>query len=374
MAAYGEPRFREEINKLFAFDPDTGDFRLNLEYFNFHKYGRNNLFSDKIFELFGPSPEPGSDLTQREYDLAASLQAATADYGLAMAGLVKRLTGSDNLCVAGGVTQNCLMNQAICESGLFDNVFLQPLAGDHGCTLGAALYQYHRVHKRPRRYKMNHLFLGPAYLEESHAAADRHGLKARAVDDWHGEVAQAIADGLIVGFFDGCMEAGPRALGSRSILADPRRADMKDILNSRVKHREHFRPFAPSVLETEIETVFEPLPACRSLEYMIVTLTVRPEWREKVPAITHDDGTARAQAVGRAHAPNFYRIIEAFFERTGVPLVINTSFNDNEPIVCTPDNAIDCFKRTRIDLLVLDGRLYYREDNADAVNEKPEAG
>lgn len=370
MAAYGTLRFRAEIDRLYAFNPETGAFRLNLDYFNFHKYGRNNLFSPKAVELFGPPPEPGSTPTQREYDLAASLQAATTDYGLVMARLAKRLTGSSNICLAGGVTQNCLMNQAICESGLFDNVFLQPLAGDAGCTLGGALYRYHQVHRKPRSYRMEHLYLGPSYPIESANAAEKAGLRARETDDWHGEVAKAISQGLVVGYFDGRMEAGARALGSRSILADPRNPDMKDILNTRVKHREHFRPFAPSVLADQIETVFDPLPACRSLNFMIVTMTVRPEWRDRVPAISHEDGTARVQAVGQEHAPNYYRIIQEFFKLTGVPLVINTSFNDNEPIVCTPEDAINCFRRTRIDLLVLDGKTYYRIDNEAAANDR----
>ena len=373
MAAYGSPRFREEIDRLYTFDLESGAFRLDLDYFNFHKYGRYNLYSPKAVEIFGPPPDPGSPPTQREYDLAASLQAATTDYGLAMARFAKDLTRSANLCLAGGVAQNCLMNQAICDSGLFENVFLQPLAGDIGCTLGAALYRYHQVHRRRRRYVMRHLFLGPSYCRESDTAAARCGLKACPSEDWHGDVARAIADGMVVGYFDGRMEVGPRALGSRSIMADPGRRDMKDILNSRVKHREHFRPFAPSVLAEEVDTVFEPLPACRSLDYMIVTMNVKPEWKDKVPAIIHDDGTARVQAVHEAHAPNYYRIIRRFFEMTGVPLVVNTSFNDNEPIVCTPEHAINCFVRTQIDLLVLDGKLYYRDDNRHAVSEKTEA-
>jgi carbamoyltransferase len=220
---------------------------------------------------------------------------------------------------------------------------------------------------------MRHLYLGPSYHADAAAAAAKAGLRARPSADWHDDVAKAIADGLVVGYFDGRMEAGPRALGARSILADPRRSDMKDILNSRVKHREHFRPFAPSVLAEEVEQVFEPLPACRSLDYMIVTMTVRSDWRERVPAITHADATSRVQTVRRETAPNYHRIISKFYERTGVPLVVNTSFNDNEPIVCRPEHAIDCFKRTRIDLLVLEGNLYFRDDNREVVNTEVEA-
>lgn len=373
MGAYGEPRYLEQIEKLYRLDAQTGELALNLEYFDFHKYGMSRLYNDRIKALFGEPRRPNSEITQREYDLAASLQAATNRYGIAMAHLAKRLTGSRNLCMAGGVAQNCLMNQGICETGLFDNVFLQPLAGDVGGSLGGALYSYHQRHGKPRRYTMQHLYLGPSFSDDSLRDAEAADLRERPSRDWHGDVAQAIADGLVVGFFNGRMEAGPRALGSRSILADPRRHDMKDILNSRVKHREHFRPFAPSVLAEEVDTVFEPLPACRSLDYMIVTMNVRPEWRERVPTITHGDGTARVQAVQRDHAPDYHRIIEKFYERTGVPLVVNTSFNDNEPIVCRPEDAINCFKRTKIDLLVLDGRLYFRADNRHAVKAEVEA-
>ena len=212
------------------------------------------------------------------------------------------------------------------------------------------------------------MYLGPDYASELGAAAAEFGLVERPSIDWHRDTAQAIADGLVVGYFNGRMEAGPRALGGRSILADARRADMIEILNSRVKHREHFRPFAPSVLVEEVNTVFEPLPACRSLDYMITTMTVRPEWRDRVAAISHRDGTARVQTVRREHAPDYHAIIASYHALTGVPLVINTSFNDNEPIVCTPQDAIRCFLRTRIDLLVLGGRLFYRVDNQHRVS------
>lgn len=368
MAAFGAPRYLAQIQQLYRHDPVSGHLDLNLDFFEFQRSGRSKLCSPKMSDLLGPPRNPADPITQREYDLAASLQAATNQYGLAMAAIAKRLTGSQNLCLAGGVAQNCLMNQVICESGLFENVFIQPLAGDVGGSIGGALYQYHAVHRKPRKYVMSDLYLGPDYAASIPDCVNKFGLSERPSNNWERDVAQAIADGLIVGFYDGRMEAGPRALGSRSILADARRCDMKDILNSRVKHREHFRPFAPSVLAEEVETVFEPLPACRSLDYMITTMSVKPEWRDRVPAIAHNDGTARVQAVQQRHAPHFYKVISCYYALTGVPLVINTSFNDNEPIVCTPDDAIRCFIRTRIDLLVLNGRLYYRCDNSAIVS------
>jgi carbamoyltransferase len=364
MAALGEPRYLPEVEQLYHLDETTGALELNLRFFEFQKAGRSRLFSERMGGLFGTPRVPEDPITQREYDLAASLQAATTRYGVAMAKVAKRLTSSKNLCMAGGVAQNCLMNQAVCEAGMFDAVFIQPLAGDVGGSIGGALYQYHQVHSRPRRYVMRHLYLGPDYSREVENASKRFGLKERSSGCWQAEVARAIADGLVVGYVDGRMEAGPRALGARSILADARRPEMKDILNSRVKHREEFRPFAPSVLAERVDEVFEPLPACRSLEYMITTMSVRESWWERVPAITHHDRTARVQAVHREYAPNYHAVISEFYMLTGVPLVINTSFNDNEPIVCTLDDAIRCFLRTRIDLLVLAGRLYYRSDNA----------
>jgi carbamoyltransferase len=368
MAAFGEPRYLEQIRQLYHYDEMTGRLELVLDFFQFQQAGRSSLFSAKMAVLFGPPRNPNDPITQREYDLAASLQAAVTEYGLAMASLARKVTGSRNLCLAGGVAQNCLMNQAICESETFTRVFIQPLAGDVGGSLGGALYQYHAVHGKPRKYVMRHLYLGPDYASSIPACERQFGLKERLSPGWQADVARAIAEGAVVGYFGGRMEAGPRALGARSILADARRHDMKDILNSRVKHREHFRPFAPSVLAEEVDTVFEPLPACASLDYMITTMSVRPQWKDKVPAITHNDGTARVQAVRREYAPDFHAIISHYHTLTGVPLVINTSFNDNEPIVCTPEDAIRCFQRTKIDLLVLGSRLYFRGDNSHAVH------
>jgi carbamoyltransferase len=372
MAAFGQPRYLDQVRQLYRLDRRTGALSLDLQYFSFHTAGRGHLVSERIADLLGPPRQPSAPITQREYDLAASLQAATNEYGLAMAAVAKEVTGSRNLCMAGGVAQNCIMNQAICESGLFENVFIQPLAGDVGGSVGAALYQYHAQRLQPRKFVMRHLYLGPSFDAEIDRAVTDFGLRDRTSASSLTDIAEAIAGGLIVGYFNGRMEAGPRALGARSILADPRRADMKDILNARVKHREHFRPFAPSVLAEELDTVFEPLPACRSLDYMITTMSVRREWQHRVPAISHNDGTARVQAVHAEFAPDFHAIVSRFHQLTGVPLVINTSFNDNEPIVCTPADAIRCFLRTRIDLLVLGRRLFYRSDNPHVLSDPSE--
>jgi carbamoyltransferase len=366
MSAYGEPThvaFIEE--RLYRLDDETGAFSLNLDYFAFQHHGMRRIWSDRLLKEIGPPRDPDQPLEQRHYDLAASAQRATERFGIRMARLAKRLTGADNLTMAGGVVQNVLMNQAIADSGIFARTFFQPLASDVGGPLGAALYHYHCELGHPRAFQMEHLYWGPEYAAEYDSTLVRNGLRFRRFENPAPEIAKAIADGAVVGLVCGRMEAGPRALGARSIMADPRRADMKDTLNLRVKHREHFRPFAPSCLEERLADVFEPLPGCESMGYMVVTARVRDEWRARVPAITHQDGTARVQSVARATSPLYWDIIREFEKLTGVPLVINTSFNDNEPIVCTPQDAVNCFLRTKIDVLAFEDALVFRDENRE---------
>jgi carbamoyltransferase len=366
MAAYGEPKYVDFIeDKLYHLNDETGEFRLNLDYFAFQYSGMRQIWDDRLLQELGSPRDPNRPLEQRDYDMAASAQLATERFGIRMAQLAKRLTGSDNLCMAGGVIQNCLMNQKIMEAGIFKEVFLQPMASDVGCSLGGVLYYYHCALKQPRSFVLNHLYWGPEYRDEYETVLKQNGLQFKRLDNPAPEVAKAIANGAVVGFFCGRMEAGPRALGARSIMADARCHDMKDILNLRVKHREHFRPFAPSCLEEHMDEVFEPIPACRSFGYMITTATVRQEMHAKVPTISHNDGTARPQAVSRSTNPLYWDVINEFYKLTGIPLVVNTSFNDNEPIVCKPQDAIACFLRTHIDLLVLENYLVYRTDNED---------
>ena len=368
MSAYGEPKYLDFIeDRLYRLDDETGAFSLNLDYFAFQHHGMRRIWDDRFLKELGPARDPAEPVGQRHYDLAASVQRATERFGVRMARLAKRLTGADNLTMAGGVVQNVLMNQAIATSGIFTRTFFQPLASDVGCPLGAALYHYHCGLGHPRRFVMRHLYWGPSDAAEYESALVRNGLRFHRLENPAAVIAKAIADGAVVGFVCGRMEAGPRALGGRSIVADPRRAEMKDTLNVRVKHREHFRPFAPSCLEERLADVFEPLPGCESAGYMIVTATVREAMRGRVPAITHQDGTARPHAVVRATSPLYWDMIREFEKLTGVPLVINTSFNDNEPIVCTAQDAINCFLRTTIDLLVLENYLVFRDDNRDRV-------
>lgn len=369
MGAYGEPLYTDKIEELFHLG-DDGKFKLDLSYFCYHTDGMRKTYTSKLDQLLGPSRKPGDEITQREYDMAASLQEATNRFGVKLARVAQKLTGSKNLCLAGGVGLNCVMNQSIAKSGVFDRTFFQPLASDVGGSVGGALYDYHHNLGHERRYEMTHLYLGPSYEDDVDSALKEEGVTARHSEHAARDIAQAIADGLVVGFFHGRMEAGPRALGSRSILADPRRADMKDILNQRVKHREHFRPFAPSVLAEYANDYFDVMPGLDSDSYMVVTMDVHPDKRSVVPAISHGDGTARPQLVRREQAPLYWQIIDEFRKITGVPIVINTSFNDNEPIVCTPGDAIRCFKRTRIDLLALGDRLAFRTENAKVTTEE----
>lgn len=364
MAAYGEPKYLDFIeDKLYRLNDETGEFSLNLDYFAFQYHGMRKIWNERLLKELGPARDPARLLEQRDYDMAASAQLATERFGLRMAKLAKHLTGADNLCMAGGVIQNVLLNQRICDSGIFKQVFAQPLASDVGCSLGGALYYHNAVQRQPRRFNIEHLYWGPEYRNEYEEVLRRNGLKYRKSTEPAADIAKAIADGAVVGFFCGRMEAGPRALGARSILADPRRQDMKETLNLRVKHREHFRPFAPACLEEHLAEVFDVSPASASYGYMITTALVRPEWRDRLPTITHNDGTARPQAVNRNSNPLCWEVIHEFYKLTGVPLVVNTSFNDNEPIVCTPQDAVNCFLRTRIDLLALEDFLVLQSDD-----------
>jgi len=265
---------------------------------------------------------------------------------------LQKETGETRLCFAGGVALNCVMNGKIQSQTSFRDVYIQADAGDGGTSIGSALYQYYSDPKHfPRRFRMDHVYWGPQYEDRQiESALKSAGFPVQRDAAVAVRTAKAIADGKVVGWFQGRMEAGPRALGNRSILADPRRADMKDILNSRIKHRESFRPFAPSILEEHGAQWFE---GPEQSPFMLMNYVVRAERRAQIPAVTHVDGTARVQTVSRATNPRYWELIDQFRQLTGVPLVLNTSFNENEPIVCTPEQAVDCFQRTHMDLLVL---------------------
>jgi carbamoyltransferase len=370
LAPYGRPT-RVGILREACFVTDEW-FNLSPEWFNHSSEGVTmswdegapsigRLWSRRFVDALGPARPRDAALTQHHHDVAASLQAITEEVIMHLARRLQRRTGARRLCLAGGVALNSVANGKIRAQTPFTELYIQPAAGDGGTALGAALYVEHALHGRPRRFTMAHPYTGPAFddaaCESALASLDNVQIdrldEATLVD----RVAAALADGAIAGWFQGRMELGPRALGNRSLLADPRRAEMKDVLNARVKHREPFRPFAPSVLAERASEWFvdaQPSPA------MLLVLPVMPELRARVPAIVHVDGSGRLQTVERATNPRFYRLIEAFARLTGVPMLLNTSFNENEPIVCTPAEAIACFQRTKIDLLALGNFLVRR--------------
>jgi len=363
LAPYGEPEYLDAMRRLVRVTP-KGGFELDLSYFVHHSEGVNmtweggsptigDVFSPKLEQLFGPRRKPGEPVERRHQNLAASLQALLEDIVLGLLRELARKTGLKDLCMAGGVALNCTMNGRITSETPFERVYIQPAAYDGGTSLGAALYVKHQVLGAARDFVMDHTYWGLDYAPEAcRAALDAHGLTYRALEDGALSAAAAdlIADGNIVGWYQGRFEWGPRALGNRSIICDPRSDRMKDVLNSRIKHRESFRPFAPSVLEERASDWFEMGGAS---PFMLMTCQVRKERQAQVPAITHVDGTARQQTVSKSTNPKYWSLIHAFEKKTGVPIVVNTSFNENEPVVNTPDEAISCYLRNDMDVLVL---------------------
>jgi carbamoyltransferase len=377
LAAYGEPSFVEPLRQVVPARPD-GTFALDLRCFRHLSEGVDMtwedgypelglVFTPALEELLGPARRPGEELTQRHKDLAASLQAVYEERFFTLVRALQRRTGLKRLALAGGCAMNSLANGKLFDRTDVEEVYIQAAAGDAGTSLGAALWVQHAVLGAPRNgFVMEHCYWGPAYGEEDVRRAIASAIpESGGRDGVYGEIrvetigdedrlvsetAEAIARGDVVGWYQGRSEWGPRALGNRSILADPRRGDMKDVLNLKIKRRESFRPFAPSVLEERTGdwfTVDYPDP------FMIKVYPIRPEKRPRFPAVTHVDGTGRLQTVSQRTNPRYWKLIHAFEERTGVPMVLNTSFNENEPIVNTPAEALDCFLRTRMDRLVL---------------------
>ena len=363
LAPYGEPRYVQQIlDHLVDLKPD-GTFRLDMSYFD---YATGLTMTNAKFDaLFGGPPRRAeSTLTQRDMDLARSIQEVTEEAVLRLGRTVAAETGMRNLCLGGGVALNCVANGRLWREGLFDRIWIQPAAGDAGSALGAALCAWHEYLDQPRvadpRDSMQGALLGPAFDDaEVRRRLDAQGAVYDLVGDdvLMRDTAAALAAGEVVGWFQGRMEFGPRALGNRSILGDPRRADMKDILNLKIKRRESFRPFAPSILREAVPAWFE---TDDDVPFMMQVFRIRVDKRKEIPAVTHVDGTGRLQTVTWAGNPRYARLIEAFNDLTGVPIVLNTSFNENEPVVCKPEEAIDCFLRTRMDVLVLGDTLIAR--------------
>jgi carbamoyltransferase len=370
LAPYGKPRFTEQFRDIVQSERD-GRFKLNLDYFLHHSEGVEmswdegsptigRIFSDKYIETFGPARHKGEPLTSHHEDIAASLQARLEEVGFHILQHLHQKTASKRLALAGGVAFNSVMNGKILLHTPFEEVYVQPAAGDAGTALGVCYWIENVLLQRPRRFIMGHAYTGPEYKNgQIERVVCSSGLKHRLLDDAEltRAAAQAIADGKIVGWFQGRMEFGPRALGNRSIVVDPRRPEMKDVLNARIKKREPFRPFAPSILEERIAEYFEqthPAPT------MLMVYQIKPEKRAAIPAVTHVDGSGRLQTVSREANPLYYNLIREFERLTGVPVVLNTSFNEDEPIVCTPDQAMDCFQRTHMDVLFLGNYMVER--------------
>src|SRR5690348_1409366 len=369
LAAYGGPSRRDAVQRLVRLNNDGG-FALDLKYFRHHSddisyewaggapaFGP--LCSPALVEALGPPRAPDDPIDECHRDLAWATQAVYEDAFFHLLQSLQRRYGRDALALAGGCAYNSVANGKISDRTGFKQIYVQAAAGDAGGALGAAYAIWHRA--RDRAAPMTHAYWGPSFsdAELGEVLAERRdiiaaeGCTVRCFDDEAALIeaaARAIADGLVVGWFEGRMEWGPRALGNRSILADPRRADIKELLNAKIKRRESFRPFAPSVLREAVADWFE-----RDVDtpFMLEVVAIRPERRDTIPAVTHVDGTGRLQTVTRAANPRFHALIAAFAKLSGVPMVLNTSFNENEPVVCRPAEALDCFLRTKMDVLVL---------------------
>ena len=377
----GQPAYLEDFRDILRFDDNGGDFgfRLGLDYFTHHRTGPEmswaeadktptlgKMFSDAMPRLLkAPARQPEEPLEQRHRDMASTLQARLEEVYL---GMLKKLAAKTNvktICLAGGVAFNCVANGKIFDETPFEKVYVHPAAGDAGLAVGAAYFVWHQMLGQPRSFVMEHAYWGPGYSGAEINAAVRasgvsqggHSITELPDEELFRRTAAIIAEGKILGWYQGRAEWGPRALGNRSIVADPRRAEMKEILNRRIKHREIFRPFAPSILAEKTGNWFEkshPSP------FMNLAYSVLPAKRDKIPAPTHVDGTGRLQTVTREANPRYYALIQEFERQTGVPVVLNTSFNDNEPIVCRPEEALDCYLRTQMDALVLGNFLITR--------------
>jgi len=374
LASYGQPRFLPALRRVVRLT-GQGRFETDPDFFRHASQGvtmswddgapaLGPLFSDRFPAEFGPPRAPGAPLTERDHDLAASLQAVYEEALFHRLRWLRDETGLSALCLAGGCALNSVANGKVEAETGFREVFVQPAAGDAGTALGAAQYVWHHVLERPRSFVMEAAYFGPGFGDGRIEAALRgcRGAKAtRSESDeaLYRDTAAALAAGSVVGWFQGRGEWGPRALGNRSILADPRRAEMKDVLNARIKRREALRPFAPSVLEERAPDWFEG--AGRD-PFMVKVRAARPGVRDRIPAVLHVDGTARLQTVSRAQNPRFWSLIAAFAEITGVPMLLNTSFNENEPIVLRPEEALDCFLRTHMDVLVMGRNVLARRE------------
>ncbi|MFF7993826.1 carbamoyltransferase [Kitasatospora xanthocidica] len=365
LAAYGSGTYTERLARLAHFDADTGRLRLDLRYFDHHcrPSTRRTLYSAALVELLGPARNPGDEITDRHRDIAHTLQHLHEQLVGAYIAHAQRLVPRRTLCLAGGVALNCVANAAVINSGRFDQVFIQPAAGDAGTSIGAALIADASKERQPLR----DAFLGPAFstgaIEKALNGLPTGRYDVRFTTDPHHEAARLLHAEQVIGWFQGRMEFGPRALGSRSILASPRSSATAVRINAMIKQREAFRPFAPAVLAECADEYFDLSPAGALVyPYMLATAPVRPERRAEVPAIVHLDGSARVQTVDQENNPDLWRLVRGFNRLSGLPVVLNTSFNGaDEPIVCAPQDAVRTFSRCRLDALVIGSFVVRRQ-------------
>jgi carbamoyltransferase len=395
LAPYGEPRFVDRILDELVELHDDGSIRLNMRYFGYlYSLRMTNGRFDKLFG--GPPREPETEITQREMDLARSIQDVTEAIVLKMAAHAAATTGEKNAVMAGGVALNCVANGRLLREGIFDRLWIQPAAGDAGGAVGAALYGWHQIDGQPRTVDGEHDAMSGAYLgprfgnDEIGRYLDERGYPYERMADHDARarrVAELVADGKVVGLLTGRMEFGPRALGHRSIIGDPRSPKMQSTMNLKIKHRESFRPFAPAVLAERASEYFD---LDVESPYMMIVAEVQEairtetdgdhardlrDWvnevRSEIPAVTHVDHTARVQTVDAEQSPEFHAILRAFADLTGCGVLINTSFNvRGEPIVCTPEDAYRCFMRTEMDALVLEDFVLDKGDQPDWAEEE----
>ena len=371
MAAYGEPRYVDELAKVIRPTAD-GLFKLDLDYFRrgtkgVISYGEDHIpvvqpmFSEKMAKQFGPPRDNGTALTDYHKDLAASVQKITEDTIFHMLRNLQQKTGLENLCIAGGVAQNSVANGKIKANSAFKHIYIPPAGHDAGISMGAAMYVYHQQLQNERKPAIMSAYTGSHFSNHE----IKNLLESKNIDFTELEdaplferITNCLQNGGVVGWFSGRAEFGPRALGARSILADPRRQDAKEILNLKIKKRENFRPFAPSILKEYVSEYFE---MADEVPFMEKVFRIKESKRQEIPAVTHIDGTGRLQTVDEKVSPRYYQLIDAFRKRTGVPILLNTSFNENEPIVNSPNDALECYLRTNMDMLVLENILLERK-------------
>ncbi len=371
LGAYGEATYVDRFREIIR-TTDEGRYEIDLSYFWYDCYGLIRPLKQKFLNVFGPPRRPDGEITQRHKDIAHALQTAVEDAILHLVRNIAKTYPSHNLCLVGGVALNCIANARILRDSDFKHIWIPPNASDTGATLGSALWHYHKNLEYSREFILKHAFYGREYSDkEITNALDSMQMIYERLDEsdlicW---VARDLAEGKIVGWFQGRFEMGPRALGNRSVLADPRRAEMMDIINRRVKHREPFRPFAPAVLK---ENVHELFMIDQEDPFMTIAPRVNPEKAHLIPAVVHVDKTCRIQTVDHETNPRYYSLIKEFAKTTGVPVLLNTSFNRQEPIVSHPAEAISCFLRTEMDVLVM-GNYYVTDRNPTAIRLATEA-